>query len=74
MRELLRSNDVVLLSYVTDLLAQAGVETIVFDDHISMVEGSIGAFPRRVMVEHGQEQRARRILNEAGLRAQLSAV
>jgi hypothetical protein len=72
MRELLRSNDVVLVSYITDLLAQEGVVVAVFDGHMSVMEGSIGAFPRRVMVGEDDEARARRLLNEAGLREQLT--
>ena len=72
MRELLRSNDVVLVSYVIDLLAQEGLSPQVFDGHMSVLEGSIGAVPRRVMIDEGDEVRARRLLNEAGLRKHLA--
>ena len=51
MKEVLRTNDLVLLSYATHVLAEAGIEAHVFDAHISAVEGSIGAFPRRLMVD-----------------------
>lgn len=50
MKEVLRTNDLVLLSYATHILAEAGIEATVFDAHMSAVEGSIGAFPRRLMV------------------------
>ena len=50
MKEVLRTNDLVLLSYATHVLAEAGIEAVVFDAHMSAVEGSIGAFPRRLMV------------------------
>ena len=72
MRELLRSNDVVLVSYVIDLLGQEGLSPQVFDGHMSVLEGSIGAVPRRVMIDEGDEVRARRLLNEAGLRKHLA--
>ena len=72
MRELLRSNDVVLVSYVVDLLGQEGLSAEVFDGHMSVLEGSIGVFPRRVMIDEDDEMRARRLLNEAGLREHLA--
>ena len=72
MRELLRSNDVVLVSYIVDLLGQEGLRAEVFDVHMSVLEGSIGAFPRRVMIDDDDELRARRLLNEAGLRKHLA--
>lgn len=51
MRELLRTNDLVLLSYASHLLEQEGITPYVFDGHMSTLEGSIGALPRRLMVE-----------------------
>ncbi|MFY7958655.1 MAG: DUF2007 domain-containing protein, partial [Elsteraceae bacterium] len=48
MRELLRCNDPVRLSWLRALLADAGIESVVFDQHVSVVEGSIGAIPRRL--------------------------
>ena len=50
MRELLVTNDLVLLSYAAHLLTEAGIGSEVFDAHMSAVEGSIGALPRRLMV------------------------
>ena len=67
MRELLRTNDPVLLSYVESLLADEGIDAEVFDRHISLMEGSIGAFPRRVLIGGDDWPRAARILREAGL-------
>lgn len=66
MRELLRTNDVVKLSWLTALLADAGIEAIVLDSHTSVLEGSALAIPRRVAVLDDDYQRARRILTEAG--------
>ncbi|HYD67691.1 DUF2007 domain-containing protein [Azospirillum sp.] len=66
MKELLRTTDVVRLSWVTALLADAGIDAVVFDTHTSILEGSIGAIPRRLMVADADEAEARRVLREAG--------
>jgi Putative prokaryotic signal transducing protein len=50
MEEVFRTNDLIKLSYVQHLLQEAGIEYFVADQHIAAVEGSIGAFPRRVLV------------------------
>ena len=42
MKELLRTNDPVELSFVQALLKDSGIESIVFDQHTSIMEGSIG--------------------------------
>jgi Putative prokaryotic signal transducing protein len=67
MKELLRSNDHVLLSFVSALLSEAGIEFIVLDTNMSVLEGSIGILPRRVLVEDGRIDRARDLLTEAGV-------
>lgn len=67
MKELLRSNEPVLISFVSALLEEAGVGFTVADMNMSVLEGSIGALPRRVLVEEDQFSRARRILTEAGI-------
>ena len=67
MKELLKSNDLVLISYVMHLLAEHGIEALVFDEHMSAVEGSIGALPRRVMVEEDDFQRSRNLLGKDAL-------
>jgi len=66
MRELLRTNDPVLISWLQALLADAGIEAVVLDHHTSVVEGSIGAIPRRVMVLDEDHAAARRIVLDAG--------
>lgn len=66
MRELLRCNDPVRLSWLRALLADAGIESVVFDQHVSIVEGSIGAIPRRLMVLAEDWDAASRILDQAG--------
>lgn len=66
MRELLRTNDPVLLSWLTALLADAGIEAIVLDTHASVLDGSISAIQRRLMVIDDDYRQARRVLIEAG--------
>ena len=66
-KELLRTNDVVLLSFAEALLKDAGIAAIVFDRHTSVLEGSIGALPRRLMVDDGDVDRARQVLGEADI-------
>ena len=67
MKELLRSNDPVLLSYVSALLEQESIDFIVADLNMSVLEGSIGALPRRVLVESDKIARARELLTGAGI-------
>ncbi len=65
--ELLRTNDLVLISYVQALLANEQVETVVLDQHTSILEGSIGAIQRRVMVLSEDLHLARSILDDIGI-------
>ena len=67
MEELLRTNDPVLLSYVSALLEGASIDFMVADLNMSVLEGSIGALPRRVLVETDKIVQARNILTEAGI-------
>ena len=60
------TNNLVRLSFLTSLLRDAGIETLVLDGHASAVEGSIGAIPRRLMVASDDFSRASRVLAEAG--------
>jgi Putative prokaryotic signal transducing protein len=66
MRELMRTNDAVLISAIEALLNGADIGHIVVDQNMSVLEGSIGIFPRRILVEEDQIDTARRLLKEAG--------
>ncbi|GGH12216.1 hypothetical protein GCM10007036_09870 [Alsobacter metallidurans] len=72
MREILRTNDLVLISLVEALLGGADVPYFLADAHVSAMEGGIGAFPRRLLVPEDDERQARRILKDAGLGAELT--
>ncbi len=71
MVELVRTNDLVLISLIETLLSQAGVAFFVADQHMSAVEGSVGFLPRRIMVDSHERERARRLMREAGLSGEL---
>jgi hypothetical protein len=73
MLEVLRSNDPVVISFAQTILRGAGIDNFVADQHMSVAEGSIGAFPRRVRVAAEDLAQARRVLAEAGLEAWLLA-
>ena len=65
MKELLRTNDLVRLSWIEALLTDAGIGCLVLDQHTSLVEGSIGAIQRRLMVDERDHLRAKSLVAEA---------
>lgn len=67
MRELVTSNDPVLLSYLQVLLNDAGIEVSVFDGNMSSVQGTLSAVQQRLAVAEEDWAQARRLLDEAGL-------
>jgi hypothetical protein len=70
-KEIMRTNDTVLVSAVGALLDGAGIEHLVLDQNMSVLEGSLGILPRRVLVADDQVTSARRLLVEAGLGREL---
>jgi hypothetical protein len=67
MRELIRSNDPVLISFATSVLTDASVQHTVTDTHMNVIDGSIGAVASRILVNPDQHDQARRLLEEAGV-------
>lgn len=67
MKEIYRTNDPVTLSWLSALLADAGIDALLLDTHTSIVEGSIGAIQRRLMVADDDFTRACALMNEAGI-------
>lgn len=74
MKVLLRTNDLVLISAVEALLSGAHINYQVADGYTSVMEGSIGAIPRRVMVAAGSLEQARQLMTDAGLGDALATV
>jgi len=66
MIELVRTNDPVVISFIEALLRDAGIAHFVADQNMSILEGSLGVLPRRVMVTEDDADQARRILKDAG--------
>lgn len=67
MQEIVRTNDPVLITAIEALLKGAGIAYFLLDQNMSILEGSIGLLPRRVMVSGDSEKAARRVLQDAGL-------
>ena len=67
MRELVRTNDMVLVSAIGALLDGAKIPHMVLDQNMSVLEGSLGILPRRVLVPEDSVLAARRLLQDAGL-------
>jgi hypothetical protein len=73
MRQILRTNNAVVISAVGALLDGAGIHHLVLDQNMSILEGSLGVIPRRILVAEGQVLRARQLLEDAGLGHELEA-
>ena len=71
MRELIRTNDVVLVSAVGALLDGADIGHLVLDQNMSIIEGSLGIIPRRILVHEDDALAAVRLLRDAGLAHEL---
>lgn len=71
MIELVRTNDAVVISFVEALLRDAGVAYFIADSNMSVIEGSIGILPRRIMVASEQIDAARQLLADAGIADEL---
>jgi hypothetical protein len=70
-KEILRTNDAVLVSAVEALLDGAGIPHLVLDQNMSVLEGSLGILPRRVLVGDDHSGPARQLLQDAGLGGEL---
>lgn len=66
MRELLRTTNLVRLSWVQALLAESNIQAVVLDSHMSVLEGSANAIPRRLAVSDADYSAAVRVLEESG--------
>ena len=73
MRELVRTNDIVLVSAVGALLDGANIHHLVLDQNMSIMEGSAGVLPRRIVVHEEDNREARQLLADAGLAHELRA-
>lgn len=67
MKELVRSNDPTIIAFAKALLRGEGIDCFEMDVHMSVLEGSIGILPRRLMVIDGDLFRARSVLGDNGI-------
>jgi len=74
MIEIVRTNDPVVISFIEALLRDAGLEFFVADQNMSILEGSLGVLPKRVMVVEEDAEEARRLLSDAGIAAEIRNV
>ena len=65
MRAVLKTIDPVVLNYAANVLEQEGIEAVVFDTHASVMDGSMGMLPRRLMVLGEDFSRAEHLLRLA---------
>src|SRR3954466_10614690 len=71
MRELVRTNNAVLITAIEALLKSAEIPHVVLDRHMSVLEGSLGILPRRILVDDENWDVARQLLQDAGLAHEL---
>ena len=71
MRELVRTNNAVLITAIEALLKSADIPHLVLDRHMSVLEGSLGILPRRILVDEEHQEIARQLLRDAGLAHEL---
>ena len=71
MEELIRTNNVVTLSFVATLLKEAGIRHFIADENMSVLDGSINALSRRLMVDAERANEARQLVEDAGLGPEL---
>ena len=73
MKALIATNNLVTISYVEALLKDAGLDYLILDQNMSILEGSIGIIPRRLMVVETEWYKASQILEAAGLKDEITS-
>lgn len=74
MKDLIRTNNHALISFVEMLLTESGIEYFIADQAISAVEGSIGLFPKRILVDEDDLLEARQLMIDADLEHELTSL
>lgn len=68
MEELLRTNDITLIPLARAVLKDEGIDSFELDVNMSILEGSIGILPRRLMVRSDELDQARKVLRDYGVK------
>ncbi|WP_108662659.1 DUF2007 domain-containing protein [Acuticoccus kandeliae] len=72
MKELMRTNNMVTISFVEALLRDANIDHMVLDENMSILEGSLGVLPRRILVDGDRLEEAKSLMAHAGIADELS--
>ena len=72
MKEIVRTNDTILVTAIEALLKSANIPHMIADQNMSVLEGSLGVLPRRVLVHQNCVAAARGLLADAGLGHELN--
>ena len=64
MEELLRTNDITVIAYANAVLTGLGIDVFELDVNISVLEGSIGILPRRLMVRSDDLIKAQQLMHD----------
>lgn len=67
MKELLRSNDPTIIAFASALLSGEDIDCFQMDVNMSVLEGGIGIFPRRLMVRPDDHEIAIRVMSDNGI-------
>ncbi len=73
MKELMATNNLVTISYVESLLDDADIDFLILDQNMSILEGSLGIIPKRIMVTDGALLAAKQLLHDAGLEKEITS-
>ena len=73
MKEIVRTNDAILVTAIEALLKGANIPHMIADNNMSVLEGSLGILPRRILVHEDDNRQARQLLRDAGLAHELRA-
>lgn len=73
MKELMATNNIVTISYVESLLKDANIDFLILDQNMSILEGSLGIIPKRIMVTDEYLLAAKQLLEDAGLKKEITS-
>ena len=73
MKELLATNNLVTISFVESLLSESNIDFLILDQNMSILEGSLGIIPKRIMVTDAALLAAKQLLNDAGLEKEITS-
>lgn len=73
MIELLATNNIVTISYVESLLKDAEIDFLILDQNMSILEGSLGIIPKRIMVTEASLLSAKQLMQDAGLEKEITS-